>query len=105
MSTSAAKSELEPEPKQIVGPSVLESTSGNDEKTTPAHTDDDHDRDRDRAALEDDPHRAALEDNPDEPEKMTFLKGLALFVGPAPGLNDHDAGFKALAMYINTLGS
>ena len=30
--------------------------------------------------LENDPHRAALEDNPDEPEKMTFMKGLAIFV-------------------------
>ncbi|KAF2102996.1 putative major facilitator superfamily transporter [Rhizodiscina lignyota] len=29
--------------------------------------------------LEDDPHRAALEDNPPEPEKMTFMKTLAIF--------------------------
>jgi hypothetical protein len=87
MATSAAEPELEPEPKQIEGLPALESTSGNEEKT-PTNTDEDHDHDRDRAALEDDPHRAALEDNPDEPEKMTFLKGLALFVGPPHRLNE-----------------
>jgi hypothetical protein len=68
--------ELEPEPKQIEEAPAVDATSGNDEKT-PTNIEDDPDR----TALEDDPHRAALEDNPDEPEKMTFMKGLALFVG------------------------
>ena len=68
--------ELEPEPKQIEEASAVVPTSGNDEKTLA-----DIEDDPDHAALEDDPHRAALEDNPDEPEKMTFMKGLAIFVG------------------------
>jgi hypothetical protein len=45
-------------------PSV--STSGSAEKTL--------------TNLENDPHRAALEDNPSEPERITFMKGLAIFV-------------------------
>ena len=30
--------------------------------------------------IENDPHRAALEDNPDEPERLGFVKALAIFV-------------------------
>lgn len=83
--------EIEPESKNVEespapvespaaaeSPAAVESTSCNDEK---AHGK--VENAVDRAALENDPHRAAFEDNPAEPEKMTFMKGLALFVCPA----------------------
>jgi hypothetical protein len=36
--------------------------------------------------IENDPHRAALEDNPPEPERMTFMKGIAIFVSALPAI-------------------